>query len=410
MFDFDRWGEIWASIRANKLRTFLSGVTIALALFVFITLFGLSKGLQNGFEREFFPPNVKAVHISGGKANLAFKGRMSDRLVELKIDDYELLKKETADRAAMVLPRLERMISARNFSEYGSYTLIGSIPEEKDYREFEILKGRFLDEFDGEDIEKNIVIGRMVEKDLFKTGSALGQPIQLGKTMFRVVGVYSDKKDEGDNERLILLPLKTAEVVFGTDVLSGMVVVPEESLPLSAISEMADEIRKLLKAKHDIHPDDTGGIRVYDPSEGLETTNLFFLVFTLIVLIIGIGSLVAGIVSIGNMMVFSVKERTKEIGIRKALGAKPSNIIGLIMQEAILITFLFGAIGIVVAVLLTNAIQDSLVDYLIYDPRVEPIRIVMAALVLFFAGIMAGFIPARRASKIKPIEALNEGK
>lgn len=409
MFDFDRWSEIWASIRANKLRTFLSGVTIALALFVFITLFGLSKGLQNGFEREFFPPNVKAVFINPGRTTMPFKGKMSDRTIQFKMDDYQLIQKDFDEQASIVLPNLSKSVVARNFSEYGTYTLTGTIPSQKEFSEHDVIKGRYLDQIDGEEVEKNVVIGRLVEKDLFKNTTAVGKSIQLGNTMFKVAGVYSDA--DGDNEeRIIYMPLQTMQVIYGTDYIDGLTLIPKDNLSLEQISEMAIDIEEKLKIKHNVHPDDTNGIRVYDPKESLETTNMFFLVFTIIVFIIGVGSLIAGIVSIGNMMVFSVKERTKEIGIRKALGAKPSNIIGLIMQEAILITFLFGAIGIIIAVFLTNSIQDTLTDYLIYDPRVEPVRIFMAALVLFFAGILAGFIPARRASKIKPIEALNEGE
>lgn len=409
MFDIDRWAEIWASIRSNKLRTFLSGLTIALALFVFITLFGLSKGLQNGFEREFFPPNVKALFISAGKTSMPFKGKKSDRTVQLKMEDYLLIKNDYADRADIILPNLTKGVTARNFSEYGSYSMTGTIPRQMQFSENEIIKGRYLDDVDGERLEKNVVIGRLVEKDLFKTGSAVGQHIQLGSTMFKVVGVFSDE-DGDDEERIIYIPLETMNVIYGTDFIQRITIVPKEHLTLAEISEMADEIKKQLKAKHNVHPDDMSGINVFDPRESLETTDMFFGIFTILVFIIGVGSLVAGIVSIGNMMVFSVKERTKEIGIRKALGAKPSNIIGLILQESILVTFIFGFIGILIAVLLTNTIQDSLQDYLIYDPRVEVSRIVMATLILFFSGMLAGFIPARRASKIKPIEALNEGE
>lgn len=409
MFDIDRWAEIWASIRSNKLRTLLSGFTIALALFVFITLFGLSKGLQNGFEREFFPPNVKALFISAWKTTMPYQGKKSDRIIQLKMDDYKFVKENFSDKADIILPNLNQSVVARNFSEYGTYTLVGTTPAQRKFSENNVLSGRYIDDIDGQELEKNIVIGRLVEKDLFKRGSAVGEHLQLGATMYKVVGVFSDE-DGDDEERLIYMPLETMNVVYGTDHINRMTVVPKEHLSLNEISKMADEIRANLKIKHDVHPDDTSGINVFDPKESLETTNMFFGIFTIIVFIIGVGSLIAGIVSIGNMMVFSVKERTKEIGIRKALGAKPSNIIGLILQESILITFLFGFIGIILAIFLTESIRDGLEEYLIYDPSVETSRIVMAAVILFISGMLAGFIPARRASKIKPIEALNEGE
>lgn len=407
MFDIDRWTEIWASIRSNQLRTLLSGLTIALALFVFITLFGLSKGLQNGFEIEFFPSNVKAVRVYGGRTTMPFKGNKSEREIELKNEDFVFLKENFGEVFNIILPRISKGVTARNFGEYGSYSMVGTTPDQEIVNDSKTIKGRYLDEFDGKKREKNAVIGRLVEKDLFKNQSAVGKEIQLGNSLYKVIGVFSDT-DGDDEERMIYVPIETLQIVYGTDKIDGITLLPKDEVSLNEISESAAEIEKQLKIKHGIHPDDTRGIDVFDPKEGLETTDMFFNIFTIIVFVIGIGSLIAGIVSIGNMMVFGVKERTKEIGIRKALGAKPSNIVGLILQEAVVITFLFGAIGIVSAVLLTDFIQDKLKAYLIYDPSVEPSRIVLAAVVLFLSGLLAGFIPARRASRIKPIEALND--
>lgn len=405
MFDLDRWAEIWASIRSNKLRTFLSGLTIALALFVFITLFGLSKGLQNGFEQEFFPPNVKAINVSAWKTSMPYKGKKSDRIIQLELDDYNFIKEKFSDRANIILPSVSEGVVARNFSEFGSYSMIGTTPDQKRFSENSVIKGRYLDDVDRERIEKNVVIGRLVEQDLFKRESAVGKNIQLGETLFNVVGVFSDE-DGDDEERKIYVPIETLHVIYGTKNIDEVVIIPKEKLSLDAISQLSSDIKKKLKIKHSVHPDDNAGIYVGDPKNGLETTDMFFLTFTIIVFVIGIGSLIAGIVSIGNMMVFGVKERTKEIGIRKALGAKPRNIIGLILQEALVVTFLFGFIGIASAVLLTNTIKDSLKDYIIYDPTVETSRIIMAAVILFISGMLAGFLPAWRAAKIKPIDAL----
>lgn len=408
MFDIDRWKEIWASIRSHKLRTLLSGLTIALALFVFITLFGLSKGLQNGFEKEFLPQNVKAVYVNSGRTTKPFKGTKEGRKIQLKLEDYYWLKENFSEKSSIIQPSASKSVTARNKSEHGQYSLIGTMPNVQIVEEHEVIKGRFLDEFDGKKLEKNIVIGRLVELDLFKNESAIGQYLQLQNSLYKVVGVYSDK-DGDDKERLIYLPIQTLQIIYGNDYIDELTVIPHKDLNLDEISYLSKDISKQLKIKHSVHPEDKSGIYVYDPSESLEETNQFFGIFTIIVVIIGVGSLIAGIVSIGNMMVFGVKERTKEIGIRKALGARPSNIIGLILQEAVLITFIFGFIGIFVAILLTNSIKDSLEDYIIYNPSVETSKIVFAALVLFFSGLLAGFIPARKAARIKPIDALRDG-
>lgn len=406
MFDLDRWAEIWASIRSNKLRTLLSGVTVSLALFVFITLFGLSKGLQNGFEIEFFPPNVKAIEVYSGQTTKPYNGKKSGRVITLDDRDFRLLQDSLKEEAKIILPNLTKSTVARNFSEYGSYSILGTTPQQKTVSDHKMIKGRFIDNYDGSDLEKNIVIGRLVEKDLFKNESAVGKSLQLGNTLYKVVGVFSDE-DGDDEERKIYLPLQTMQVIYGTQDIDDFTLIPNDDMSLDQISALATKAKNILKKAHDVSPEDSRGINAADPKEGLETTNSFFLIFTIIVFIIGIGSLVAGVVSIGNMMVFSVKERTKEIGIRKALGAKPGNIIGLILQESLLITFIFGFIGIASAMFVVSLIKDSLHKYLIYNPTVEPNQIFIAAFILFVSGLLAGFLPARKAAKIKPIDALN---
>lgn len=409
MFDLDRWQEILASIQANKLRTFLSGVTIALALFVFIMLFGLSKGLQNGFEEQFFPSNAKAIYITSDQTSIPYKGKKSERIIKFDNSDYQLLLDSVQSKVEVILPVSSKSVTARYHSEQGNYILEGTIPEKKKLDKLQIISGRFLDGYDGKDIEKNVVIGRLVEKDLFKNEKAIGKNIQLGNTLYKVIGVFSS--EDGDNEeRKIYLPLTTLQVIYGTSEIDDFTLLPLQKSNLDEIKSIAEFSESLLKSKHFVSPKDSRGINAYDPSKGLKTTNMFFVIFTIIVFIIGIGSLIAGIVSIGNMMVFSVKERTKEIGIRKALGAKPSNIIGLIMQEAIIITLIFGFIGIFSALLLIEFIKGDLEIFLIINPTVEKSRILIASVILFISGILAGFLPARKAAKIKPIDALRQDR
>src|SRR5690606_26145644 len=167
-------------------------------------------------------------------------------------------------------------------------------------------------------------------------------------------------------ERMIFVPITTLQTIYGTDDLPSIAITPKDGASTKEVAKFSDDLRSQLKSRHDISPTDPNGIRVWDSSEQMDDTNAFFFVLTIIVFVIGGGSLVAGVVSIGNIMVFSVKERTKEIGIRKALGATPSNIIFLIMQEAIMITLLFGLIGILVATALVENINEGLADYFIY--------------------------------------------
>ena len=405
----DRWLEIWASVRSNKLRTFLSGFTIALALFVFITLFGLSKGLNNGFKEKFFPPDSKNIEVMADITSMPFRGKQKDRKIILKLNDYYEVKNQYKDKLLCIVPNINKSLTARYENEYGSYSLVGTMPDQKILKDNVVIKGRYLEEADGENLAKNIIIGRLVEKDLFKKGNAIGKELQLGNTLYHVVGVFSD--EDGDNEeRMIYMPIQTMQVIYGSSDIDGIAMLPKDDLSLPDVKKLSAEIEQKLKIKHWVHPQDTRGLRVWDATDALETNAMFFQIFTIIVFFIGGGSLIAGIVSIGNMMVFSVRERTKEIGIRKALGARPISIIVLILQETMTVTFLFGIVGIVAAVLLTNSIKDSLNEYLIYNPTVENGPIIMAGCILFFAGIVAGFLPAYRAAKIKPIEALRDGE
>ena len=226
--------------------------------------------------------------------------------------------------------------------------------------------------------------------------------------MYEIVGIFSSNSNDDREERMIYVPITTLQTIYGTDDLPSITVAPKDGMSTAELAEFSEDLERDLKGRHQVSPTGPSGIRIWDSSEQMSNTNAFFFVLTIIVFVIGGGSLVAGIVSIGNIMVFSVKERTKEIGIRKALGATPYSIIGLIMQEAIIITILFGVIGILAATLLVENINESLVDYFIYDPGVSTESLITACFILFVAGFLAGFIPARYAAKIKPIDALRD--
>lgn len=405
MFDIDRWSEIIASIKSNLLRTFLSGFTIALALFVFITLFGLSNGLQKGFEKEFFSSGVKNVSVITDITNLPYRGKQKGRKIDLKLEDYQAIKEKYNDKILTITPSITKNISARYGDEYGSYTLKGVMPSQKELSENKVITGRYITDEDGKNIAKNIVIGRLVEKDLFKNVSAVGKNLQLGSTLYHVVGVFQD--DDGDNEeRIIYIPIQTLQVIYGMDEIDAIDYLPKEGLSLNEIKNLSEEVEQYLKNKHSVSPDDERGLRVWDSTEGLKQTEMFFYLFAIIVFVIGGGSLIAGVVSISNMMAYSVRERTKEIGVRKALGATPKSIIALVLQETLTVTFLFGFIGVFSGILLTNSLGDKLSKYLIFNPSVENRVILLAVVILFLAGLIAGFLPARRAAHIKPIEAL----
>lgn len=410
MFDLDRWREIWASIASNKLRTILSGFTISLALFVFIVLFGMGNGLQNGFQKEFFQAGAMNMYVFGTKTSETYGGYQKGRSIVLENEDLNYILENYSDKIKYISGEYDQQLSVKFGGESGSYSVKGVNADYINMVNYQMDTGRFLRNEDLKVQTKSVVLGRMVIEDLMKGRDPIGQFIQIGSGMYEIVGVVSSKTNDDREERMIFVPITTLQTIYGTDELPSIAITPKDGISTKEIAEFSEDLRSDLKSRHDISPTDPNGIRVWDSSQQMEDTNSFFFVLTIIVFVIGGGSLVAGVVSIGNIMVFSVKERTKEIGIRKALGATPYKIITLIMQEAVLITLVFGVLGILAATFLVENINEGLADYFIYDPGVSTESLVMACLILFFAGFLAGFLPARYAAKIKPIDALRDEK
>jgi putative ABC transport system permease protein len=222
-----------------------------------------------------------------------------------------------------------------------------------------------------------------------------------------VIGVFEDAG--GDNEeRMIYLPVSTTQLIYkNTDEIDQINMTYNLAIGADGARKMAKEIEATLKEKHAIAKDDLSGLYVYSVFENVEQNMAFANVLQLIVLFIGIGTLFAGAIGIGNIMVFVVQERTKELGIRKALGASPSSIVWLILQESIFITAIAGYIGLLIAVFVLSRMGDSLEDYFIKDPQVNMSTIVSATIILVVVGAIAGFIPAKRAASIRPIVALS---
>ncbi|MFV0238345.1 MAG: ABC transporter permease [Flavobacteriales bacterium] len=405
MFDLDRWNEIGNSISNNKLRTFLSGFTIALALFVFITLSGLGQGLQNGFESEFFNANSLNISLSGGRTTLSYKGFQQGREIQFENEDYHYLKSSFPSFIKYIKSSYTKGLAVRFGEESGSYSITGTQPVYSRMTEDNLISGRNIDQKDLDHLAKVVVIGQLVVRDLFKNQNPLGQYLQIDGSMYQVIGIFTSE-DGDDAERILYVPISTLQVVYGTQNVDKIEITPNDEMSIDQISTLANTMTAAMKTKHHVASKDQRGIRLSNGAEAMSSTNSFLLVITVIVFFIGFGSLVAGIVSIANIMVFTVKERTKEIGIRKALGATPQNIVGLILQEAMIITLISGYIGIVIATFLVNNIEDDLKDYFIVQPNIEPYVLIMASIILLIAGLLAGWIPAKRASKIKPIVAL----
>ncbi len=408
MFEIDRWAEIFQSIRKNKLRTFLGAFTVALGIFIFTVLFGMGNGLKNTFKEFFEDDATNTVVVYSGRTTKAYKGFKEGRRIQFKTEDYELLKDKLGSRIEYITPRVFRGVNARYKREAGSYTVRG-VNQDDQYLEKTIVEeGRYIDQKDIKNKSRVVVIGRMVKKDLFKDQEALGQFLQMNGINYKIIGVFSDAG--GDNEeRTICAPYSTLQLIYkNSDDINQINLSFNKEIGVNGAKQMVREINSMLREKYAVERTDKGGIRIRSVFDDYEQNMQFANLLQFIVLWIGIGTLFAGAISIGNIMVFVVKERTKELGIRKALGATPGSIVGLILQEAILITSIAGYAGLLIAVFALSRMGDRLKDYFITNPEVSTSTIVSATIILIIVGAIAGFIPARRAAKIKPVVAMRE--
>lgn len=407
MFDIDRWQEIFASIRSNVLRTVLSGFTVALGLYIFIVLFGIGTGLQNAFTQGFARDAQNLISIFTGKTSIAYAGLQENRSVTLHNEDYEEILAADPEKIEYSAPRNNASYLVKYGKESGFYQISGTTGEEIYIENRKMTNGRYISPGDLDRRLNVAVIGRMVQRDLIKDGSPIGKDLNINGTMFKVIGVFSDEGGGDWEERMISIPITTLQQMKkGSDSLDRIYITYNQILSPAEALKYSDELQKQLKAKHKVSPDDENAIIVRNNAKNLGDTFQFMFILTLIVGFIGMGTLLAGIIGISNIMVYIVKERTQEIGVRKAIGAKPSSIVGLIIQESIIITLISGLIGVGLGVLTLSLIGDSLEKYFILDPSVGWGIILAAFFCLIMSGLIAGFVPAYRASKIKPIEAL----
>ena len=405
MFDLDRWQEIFSSIRSNMLRTVLSGFTVALGLYIFIVLFGIGTGLKNAFN-DGFRSAQNLISISSGRTSLAYAGLQADRLISFNNDDLEAVTTENKENIEYSSPIYSTFWTVKYGKESGSYGINGAGEEEVYIKNRTVLDGRYLSPADVKENRNVAVIGKMVHRDLIKNGNPIGKELDINGTIFKVIGVFSD--NQGDwAERSISIPITTMQQLKkSSDTISEISLTYNMELSPDEAIQFGEELKNQLQERKKVSPEDERAIWVFNNAENTKNGTMFLSVIIIIVGFIGIGTLVAGIIGISNIMVYIVKERTLEIGIRKAIGARPISIVVLILQESIVITVLSGIIGVLLGVLSLRLIGNNLREYFILDPNVGWGAIFSAFVCLVISGAVAGFVPAYRASKIKPIEAL----
>ncbi len=406
MFDLDLWREIFQSINKNRTRSLLSGFTVAFAILLFTILFGIANGLQNTFEQEFVDTASNSIFIMSGQTTIATEGLQAGRRIQFKNEDYDYVKEEFNDKVEFITSRVFKNVNASYKNEKNSYSLIAVHPDYQFVEKNIIKDGRYINQNDLENRTKIIVIGRLVEEDLFIKESALGKYINLNGIQYMVVGVFTD--EGGDNEeRIIYMPITTAQLLYGNNnYIDQINLTYSPNLNYDQALGFSNLLTRKLKSRFSVANDDQRAIRVFNMAEATQQIDLMTGGLTIIILVIGFGTLIAGIVGISNIMIFIVKERTKEIGIRKALGATPRSIVSIILIESILITAIAGYVGLLIGVGVLELIGPSLEAYFITNPSVSTSLVIGATITLILAGALAGYLPAQKASRIKPIVAL----
>ena len=408
MFNRDRWSEIFETIGKNKLRTFLSGFTVSLGIFIFIILFGLGNGLKNTFQEFFLDDASNAIFLYPGKTSKPYKGFKANRRIEFRNDDLRDIKENFSFYLEHLTPRITRNALTRYKNQSNNYSTRGVAPGHQFVEKTILMKGRYINQSDISRKTKVAVIGRMVAKDLFKSEEAIGKYINLGSSAFKVVGIFQD--EGGDNEeRNIYIPFTTRQLIEkSNDKVDQIILTYRKELGYLGAMGLENGLKKYFKEKKSVSPEDPNGFYIRNIADDLRETQQFAVVLQLIVSFVGLGTLIAGIIGISNIMVFVVKERTKELGIRKALGATPNSVIKMVLQESVFITIISGYLGLIFGVLVLENIGVKLDKYFIKNPFIEISTALMATVVLIIFGAIAGYIPAKRASSIKPIIALRD--
>ncbi len=415
MFDIDRWQEIFDTISKNKLRTFLTGLSVASGIFILVILLGFGRGMENGIRKEFEGDATNLLYVWTQTTSKEYKGLNPGRRIHLKNENYEHIVASHKDkiefRSGVYRVRYGTTVNYKN--ESGTYGIWGVHPNYQQIENESMVSGRFIDQADLNERTKVVVVSNKINKELLKdVEDPLTEYIQISGINFKIIGVYSDAAGEREEDR-VFVPFTTAQSVFnGADRINNLAFTmrPEKDFE-TAVTEsirFTEEIKQYLKETHQIAPDDHAAVHVNNVIEDTKrfytlTSNIAFFFW-----FVGICTIIAGVVGVSNIMMIIVKDRTREIGIRKALGARPWSIIGMIMQESIFVTAVSGFAGLIFSMGLLEIVGPNVeVDYVL-NPSVD-FRIAMTMVfVLIIAGAIAGFIPAWRAANIQPIEALRD--
>jgi putative ABC transport system permease protein len=413
MFDIERWQEVFETLSKNKLRTALTCVSVASGIFILVVLLGFSSGIQNGVTEQFQSDATNKLSIRTRSTTKGYKGLNPGRNIQLKMEDFIDVSRNYDDYLEYRSGNYSIWGSLINYkNESGNFRVQGVMPDFQFIENADISEGRFLNESDINESKKVIVVGNKVKTELFKGKSPLGEYVSIYGIQFKVIGVFFDPGGERE-ESNVYIPVTAAQKAFnGGDRVRDMAFTVPMSGSLNEALELSEDlvagIEYDLKQKYIIAPDDIAAIRVDNTLEEAKKIYSLVDIIRAVFWFVGIGTIIAGVVGVGNIMIIIVKERTKEIGIRKALGAQPLSIIGMILQESIFVTMFSGLFGLIAGLGLLELVGPTIDNDFIKYPQVDFNTALTTVFILVIAGTFAGFLPAYRAAKIKPIIALRD--
>lgn len=417
IFDRDTWQEIFGSIQKNKVRTIITVIGVLWGIFIYITLSGSANGLDNGFEREFENIAMNSMFVWAQSTSLPYDGFKTGRRPQLKLKDVQTLRNNIPE-IQFIAPRNARGVFGGTgsllvrASKSGTYNIYGDFPEYTRIATKKIYNGgRFINQSDIHKARKVCVIGERTQKELFeKNEDPVGKFIRIDNIYFQVIGVHKYIEGGGfESDGDVFIPFSTFRKLYNTgDNVSWFTIAAYDD---ADVVQVEKDVKQTLKRVHRVDPKDERAFGSFNLGEVFNRIMGFAKGMTFLSLVVGIATIIAGVIGIGNILLISVKERTKELGVRRALGATPAEVRMQIILESVFLTVIAGIFGIVLGAFVLagiNGATANLEDFPYTNPTV-PISFVLGALVIMVTlGTLIGLIPAQRAVSIKPIDALRE--
>ena len=407
LFDIDTWQELKESLTKNKLRTVITMIGVWWGILLLIGLLGSAKGIENKFSVQFGDYATNSVFIWGQSTSMAFKGYQEGRFPRLKFSHLEKIKNQVRG-IKFLLPRNARDAQVVRGVQYASFTMSGDFPLLDQIQKKNLIAGRFINQSDINETKKVAVISDDVFKQLFDADEeAIGDFIKINEISYKVVGVF--EQGDFDFGGQLHIPFTTFQKVYNQgDNIGWITVTGEDGFN---IRQLEKDVKLVLKNLNYVHPDDNRAFGSFNLGELFERFEGFLMGMQFLTWFVGIATLIAGVFAIGNILLITVKERTKEIGIRRAIGATPFEIKRQIVIESIFLTIIAGVFGIISGgwiLIAMDSAYGSGPDSVLINASVPIIVVFIAVIILVVFGTLIGLIPANRATSIKPIDALRE--